>query len=232
MVSARNIFILHPKISILWQCHWISLWSENGSLFIESDPFSDHESTFCFLNFVTSKEPLVKIQGWKMFNMDQTWRWASIENSYIHLGGGNLTFKIRFFHVFREIWKRGNFVLHISLWKQYLQRKWNTAGRSQWKNLRNSHLRCFIFDVSLQRFFAAKFLRFEEKKLLTLCIKWSIFKTWDNFLSLKKITFKGPLLATQGVQRVFQWWLKGVFRVVKGYSKGVLRVFQGRFTDF
>ena len=163
MVSARKIFILHPKISILWQCHWISLWSENGSLFIESDPFSDHESTFCFLNFVTSKEPLVKIQGWKMFNMDQTWRWASIKNSYIHLGWANLTFKIRFFHVFREIWKRGNFVLHISLWKQHLQRKWNTAGRSQRKNLRNSHLRFFIFDVSSQRFFAAKFLRFEKK---------------------------------------------------------------------
>ena len=122
MVSVRKIFILHPKISILWQCHWISLWSENGSLFIESDPFSDHESTFCFLNFVTLKEPLVKFQGWKMFNMDQTWRWASIKNSYIHLGGANLTFKIRFFHVFREIWKRGNFVLHISLWKQHLQR--------------------------------------------------------------------------------------------------------------
>ena len=86
---------------------------------------------------------------------------------------------------------------------------------------------CFVTEI-----FRCKVPKIWKKILLTLSIKWSIFKSWDNFLSLKKITFKGPLLATQGVQRVFQWWLKGVFRVVKVYSKGVLSVFQGRFTDF
>ena len=44
------------------------------------------------------------------------------------------------------------FVLQISPWKQGLQKKWSTPRRSQWKILRDSHLR-FLFSIFCHRDF-------------------------------------------------------------------------------
>ena len=86
--------------------------------------------------------------------------WKKIENAFL---GVKFAPQNRYFSVFLKMLKSGHFVLQISPWKLRRQKKLSTPWQSQRKILWNYHLRFFIFETLLQRFFTTKFLNIRKK---------------------------------------------------------------------
>ena len=102
----------------------------------------------------------------------------------------------RLFSVFSKKSKSGHFVLQISPWKQYPQKKWSTPRESQWKIQQNCRLRFLIFETLSQRFFTTKFL---------IIKKIYIFRFYDKNLRFRRSLKKPSQLLNGSTDFQYQY---------------------------
>ena len=176
VVSQKNP--CQNKIQIHSTVFWFPVSEKWGQFLGIKDEL--HQIFFIIITFENVKNnphigPLIKIRGSKMILAEQALRWAQRKFYLMQFWLRILTFKIDFFSVFSKKSKSGHFVLQISPWKQYPQKKWSTPRESQCKMQQNCRLRFLIFETLSQRFFTTMFLIIKKNIFSDFMIRIFIF---------------------------------------------------------